>query len=433
MHRPNPRRIVPVFVLLLVLAGGYYLYSTGQLPAFTADAAANGVSGYIEGDEVRIAAEVGGRIELLSAKEGDPVTAGQELVRIDHTLLDAQLVQAQSAVEVARAQLAQIRAGARPEDVKQAETALAQAIAVREGARRAWENAQAVRDNPQELDVRIAAAQAQVESLKKQLEATARNVEVAQANAKAAAVRRDAFQGPAKTLPDARAATEQWAAAEAAAESARAGLLAAAATLDGAQKNADMLVAMRSQPLTANAQVDAAKAQFDAAAAAVDSAQARLESVKAGATKEQVAVAEAVVKQAESALGVLQAQMAKTTVKSPTTGMVTRRAAQTGEIAVPGGVLLTVASFNPVKLTIYVPETQIGAVKAGDAYDVYVDSFPKRAFAGRVTYVSPQAEFTPRNVQSKSERVNTVFAVRLEIPNAGGELKPGMPADAVHK
>ncbi len=433
MHKPNPRRIAPVILLLIVIAGGYYLYTTGRLPALTTDAAANGVSGYIEGDEVRIAAEVGGRIESIAVKEGDRVTAGQELVRIDRALLDAQLAQAQAAVAVATAQQAQVKAGARAEDVRQAETALAQAIAVREGARRAWENAQAVRDNPQELDVRIAASQTQVESLKKQLEVMARNVEVAEANAKAAAVRRDVFQGPAKTLPDARAATEQWAAAEATAESARAALLAAAATLDGAQKNVDMLIAMRNQPLTANAQVDAAKAQYDSASAAADSAQARLDAVKAGATQEQLAVAAAVVKQSESALSILHVQIAKTVLKSPTAGIVTRRAAQPGEMAAPGATLLTVASLDPVKLTIYVPETQVGAVKVGDGYDVYVDTFPNRAFGGRVTYISQQAEFTPRNVQSRSERVNTVFAVRLEIPNPGGELKPGMPADAVRK
>src|SRR5512143_3205628 len=154
MHRPNPRRIAPVVLLLVVIAGGYYLYSTGRLPQLSTDAAANGVSGYIEGDEVRIAAEVGGRIESIAVKEGDRVTAGMELLRIDHAMLDAQMAQAQAAADVAKAQLAQVRAGARAEDIRQAETALAQAIAVREGARRAWENALAVRDNPQELDVR---------------------------------------------------------------------------------------------------------------------------------------------------------------------------------------------------------------------------------------------------------------------------------------
>ena len=79
----------------------------------------------------------------------------------------------------------------------------------------------------------------------------------------------------------------------------------------------------------------------------------------------------------------------------------------------------------------YVPETQIGAVQLGQAIAVQVDSFPGRTFEGRVTFIASQAEFTPRNVQIKSERVNMVFAVKLEIPNASLDLKPGMPADAI--
>jgi len=202
-------------LLLLVLAGGYYLYSTGRLPLGTADASAlnNTVSGFIEGDEVGVASEVGGRIVLLDVNEGDRVTAGQELVRLDRSLLEAQIAQAQAALDTARAQLAQVQAGARAEDVRQAEAALAQAAVVRDGAKRAWDNAIAVRANPQELDNRIAADAAQVEVLKQQIEAAGHQVDVAQANANAAAVRKDQFQGPAKFIPEARVAIEQWAAA----------------------------------------------------------------------------------------------------------------------------------------------------------------------------------------------------------------------------
>lgn len=434
MHSPNPRRIIPVVVLLVILGGGYYLYSTGQLPIGTVNAAINNsVSGFIEGEEVSVVAEVGGRIELLTVNEGDRVSAGQELVRLDQSLLNAQMAQAQAALEVAKAQLAQVKAGARAEDVKQAESALAQAVVVRDGAKRAWENAQAVRDNPQELDARIAQAQAQVEVLKQQVEVATHQVEVAQSNAKAAAVRKDQFQGPAKALPDARVATEQWAAAEQAAQASQAALDAAQASLDGAQKSLNVLLDMRRNPLTANAQVDVAKLQYDSATAAVDIAQARLDAVKAGATKEQVAVAEAMVRQAEAALNVLQVQLSKTTLKSPASGIVTRRALHAGEVAAPGAALLTIASLDPVKLTIYVPETQIGGIKIGDEVAVQVDAFPNKTYKGKVTYIASQAEFTPRNVQTKSERVNMVFAVRVQIPNGDLELKPGMPADAVLK
>jgi len=81
-------------------------------------------------------------------------------------------------------------------------------------------------------------------------------------------------------------------------------------------------------------------------------------------------------------------------------------------------------------LTIYVPETQIGKIKIGDVIPIQVDAFPGKVFQGKVIYIASQAEFTPRNVQSKAERVNLVFAVKLQIPNPQMELKPGMPADA---
>ncbi|MEP7199239.1 MAG: efflux RND transporter periplasmic adaptor subunit [Chloroflexota bacterium] len=435
MHRPNPRRIIPIVILLLAIAGGYYLYSTGRLPIGAASAAliANTASGFIEGDEVNVASEIGGRIVTLNASEGDRVTAGQTLVTLDRALLDAQIAQGQATLDMAKAQLAQVKAGARAEDVRQAETALAQTVVVRDGAQRAWENAQAVRDNPQEMDARIAAAQTQVDTLTQQLEAAKHQLEVAQSNAKAAAVRKDQFSGPAKTSPDARVATEQWAAAEQAALTAQATLQAAQAALDGAQKSLHVLNDIRNRPLAANAQVDAAKLQYDSAAAAVDIAQARLDAVKAGATQEQIAVAEAAVKQAEAALNVLQVQATKTVVKSPATGVVARRALHMGEVVGPGTAVLTIVSLDPVKLTIYVPETQIGQIKIGDEIAVQVDSFPNKTFKGKVTFISPQAEFTPRNVQTKSERVNMVFAVKVQIPNEALELKPGMPADAVLK
>ena len=90
-------------------------------------------------------------------------------------------------------------------------------------------------------------------------------------------------------------------------------------------------------------------------------------------------------------------------------------------------------NLESLKLTIYVPETRIGQIKIGDEFDVKVDSYPSKVFKGKVIFIATQAEFTPRNVQTQAERVNTVFAVRLQIPNPDQELKPGMPADATLK
>jgi multidrug efflux pump subunit AcrA (membrane-fusion protein) len=84
-----------------------------------------------------------------------------------------------------------------------------------------------------------------------------------------------------------------------------------------------------------------------------------------------------------------------------------------------------------VTLTVYVPEPDIGKLSLGQEVDVFVDSFPGEAFTGHITYISDNAEFTPKNVQTREERVNTVFAVKIQLDNPDHRLKPGMPADAI--
>lgn len=415
----HPPKFAPVIVLLVLLAGGYYLWSTGQLPGMNALASSqNTASGFIEGKEVSIASEFAGRIEAIAVDEGQTVSAGQELVRLDRSVLNAQIAQAQAVVNTANAQLAQVKAGARPEDIQQAQAALEQAKATRDGLKHAWEDAKAIRDNPQELDARLGAAKTQVETSKHQLD-------IAQANAISAATQKDVV-GEDNQNPKAKAIVQQWVAAEAAYQ-------VALAAFNGSLSNLQIIQDIRNNPLTLSAQVDAAKAQLDAAEAAIVVAQTRLDSVKAGATKEQIAVAESAVKQTEAALAVLQAQGNKMTLKSPLNGIVTRRAVNVGEIATPGALLLSITDLNTVKLTIYVPETQIGNIKFDDEMNVQVDSFPSEVFKGKVVFIASQAEFTPRNVQTKAERVNTVFAVKLQIPNPEMKLKPGMPADATLK
>ena len=88
------------------------------------------------------------------------------------------------------------------------------------------------------------------------------------------------------------------------------------------------------------------------------------------------------------------------------------------------------ADLDTVTLTVYVPEDQLGLVKIGQEVRVMVDSYPERTFHGEVVYIAAKAEFTPKNVQTKEERVTTVFAVDVKIPNPDHALKPGMPADA---
>jgi multidrug resistance efflux pump len=116
-------------------------------------------------------------------------------------------------------------------------------------------------------------------------------------------------------------------------------------------------------------------------------------------------------------------------IVSPIDGVVLEVIFQPGETANPGANLVVVSNLEALTLTVYVPEDRYGVIMLGQEYAVTVDSFPGQSFNGRVAYISDQAEFTPRNVQTTDSRKTTVFAIKLDLDPTGGMLKPGMPAD----
>jgi multidrug efflux pump subunit AcrA (membrane-fusion protein) len=118
-------------------------------------------------------------------------------------------------------------------------------------------------------------------------------------------------------------------------------------------------------------------------------------------------------------------------ITSPIDGVVLERLVEPDEFAAPGSTVMVVASLNTLTLTIYVPEDLYGQISLGQSIPVTVDSFPGETFSGKVIFIADQAEFTPRNVQTKDSRETTVYAVKLALALSGGKLKPGMPADAI--
>jgi HlyD family secretion protein len=365
-----------IVLAVLVLGGGYYLYSTGNLPIAAAANDQMVVSGFIESDQINIMSEISGRIQAITVNEGDRVTAGQALVRLDPALLNAQIAQAQAAVDAAQAQLGQLTSEPRPSDVAAAQAALVAA---------------------QQNDAKVRAGPTvdQLASLKAQVD----NAQAAVEQAQAAYDRVGGASNPFIAMTPQSLALQQ----------ATSNYKAALAAFNDA----------RSHPTSA--ELAAAQAQVQQAQAALD---------RLTPTVEAIAVAQTQVKQAQDALAVLRVQAANLTITSPTDGIVAQRVAHVGELATPGGALLTITQLDPVQLTIYVPETRLGQIKLGDQIGVQVDSFPNKVFTGKVIFIAPQAEFTPRNVQTKDERVNTVFAVKLQLANPDSALKPGMPADA---
>jgi multidrug resistance efflux pump len=148
-----------------------------------------------------------------------------------------------------------------------------------------------------------------------------------------------------------------------------------------------------------------------------------------GATDEQIATMAAQVEIARAALGELEVQLDKLTLKAPISGLVLERAVHVGELAIPAAPLMNLGDLDDLILTVYIPEDRLGEVSLGLPVSVTVDAYPGRAFSGTVRHIADEAEFTPKNVQTREERVNLVFAVKVNLPNPDHALKPGMPAD----
>jgi HlyD family secretion protein len=180
-------------------------------------------------------------------------------------------------------------------------------------------------------------------------------------------------------------------------------------------------------------QFDDAKARFLITEAQYNSARQNFEKIKRISRPEELNAAQARVLQAETQAQLLQMQITDATITAPVEGMITHRPVEIGELIGAGAIVATIARVQKLELMIYVSETELANVRVGGSAEVMIDAFPERKFLGTVIYISPSAEFTPKNVQTKEDRTKLVFGVKLEVENPGGELKAGMPADALIK
>jgi HlyD family secretion protein len=415
------KRIISTIILLAALSGGYWWVTRPSAAALEPTTLAG--SGTIEAETVAITAELGGRILALKAAEGDEVTAGQVLVELDQADLLAQQGQLETALATAKANLELVSAPARPEEVAAAQAQLTQAEVARKGARLTWQRAGALVNDPHELEAQLTQARASVTKAEQDLEMARVDLKQKEVQAEAAGRDQTTVLGGNEGLVQSEAAQYRL-------QAAQTGVKMAEVALAGAKKQVEHLVRLRERPLPLIAQANAAGAAFQQAEAAVLAGQANLAAVKADPTPEDVAVAQAQVLEAEAALAKVKVQLAKQTLTAPRAGLISRKLVEPGELAAPGAMLLELSDLETTKLTVYLPETELGRVKIGQQARVYVDAYPDEAFAGRVSFIAHEAEFTPRNVQTQAERVNLVFAVKIKLDNADHRLKPGMPADA---
>ncbi len=414
------KKIGIAILILLAVASGVYV-AIGQ-PARATGLAFDTLpivgSGTIEGESTIIAAEVGGRVTAVNADEGDAVAAGNVLVELDKSLLESQLGELHAAISTAKANLAAVKDSPQPEAVSVAQAQLAQAQVQRDSAYQVWQAMLPLLDDPQDLDVPIKEMQSQIKQAESQVEQAQASLKTAQIQEEAAS--RDQSSHAALVAYDIsqkqRAATEI-------------GVQMAEAQVKLLKVQLAHLWEQYTNPVQLQVRVNQAEAGYHIAEAAVALAQAKLNAAQAGPTAEEIAVADAKVRLAESSLALVDAQLAQLTLTTPRDGTITVRTIEPGELAVPGATLLKLTDLDKVTLRVFIPETQIGRVKLGQTAHVTIDS-ADQIFDGTVTYIANEAEFTPKNVQTKEERVNLVFAVEITLANSEHLLKAGMPADA---
>jgi HlyD family secretion protein len=304
--------------------------------------AAPRASGYVEATEVRVSPEVGGRIVELKVEEGDRLEVGALIARLSTTDAELNIRRAEAERDQAIAQLRLLEAGARPEEIRQAQAQLDSA----------------------EADVRAAAAE----------------------------------------LQSAEADLQRFEA-----------LLAATA---GSRKQRDDAVTRRD---VAIARVAAARDRARAAAEA-------LAKVKSGARKEEIASARARVAVVEAQIASLRKGVSDAVLTSPVAGIVTSKLVDAGEVIAPRTAVVVVTDLDHAWANVYVDEPVVPRLRLGQKVFLVTDAGQR--LEGTITFISPKAEFTPRNVQTAEERSRLVYRIKVSADNKDGVLKSGMPIEA---
>jgi len=236
----------------------------------------------------------------------------------------------------------------------------------------------------------------------------------------------------------------QIAQAQDALNQAESGLATARANMEQAARDAHRDAELRAQGLIAAQQAETTALRAEVSREALKEAEANLARAQKGLAIARLGLQQLEaqrrdrdslarqVRQAQAALAEQESYVVDFTIRSPLTGTVLTRNIELGEHVTVGDTLYTIVDLDRLYLKVYVPEPDIGKVALGQDARVYVDTYPSRPFPARVSKIYQQAEFTPKNVETKEERVKLVFPVELSlVENRGGLLKPGMPADGV--
>ncbi len=212
-------------------------------------------------------------------------------------------------------------------------------------------------------------------------------------------------------------------------QQADAGLKQAEAELSKAKKDFERAESLSRQEVISAQQMDSAKRAYDVAISQHKKATEALSLVKEGPRKEAIKAAEQRVRQAEAVVRISEERQKDTIIYAPASGVILRKNIEAGEMVSAGMPVYTIGDLENPWIRVYVKEDKLGLVRLGQKAEIKTDSYKDKTYEGVVTYISSEAEFTPKNVQTQEERVKLVFGMKVSVKNINDELKPGMPAD----
>lgn len=350
------------------------------------------VSGNIEATTVDVSFKIAGKVEKLLIEEGDLVKEGQIIAVLEHKDLLAQKARAQATLEAAQSRIPALQKNIEFQD-KSSNQEISQAEAAVKAAEFRLQQL-VTGSRPQEIQ----AAKAEVDQTQADVEKRKADMERAQ-----------------KLNESQFISAQDWDAARTAYEMALASYHKAkeqyALVVEGPRKE----------------EIETARAQLNQAQASLKLAKTR--KIQVDVLRRELETAQVQVKEAASALEVIQTQIGYCTLYAPVSGIILVKNTEAGEFMVPGGAVVTLGDLEKPWLKAFINENDLGKVKLGQKVSVTTDSYPGKVYAGKITFISSEAEFTPKNVQTTKERVKLVYRIKVSLSNPQYELKPGMPAD----
>ena len=362
-------------ILVVVTLAGLLIYSQRREDM-------RRVSGFVEADEIRVGSRVGGRVAEIFVQEGQSVAAGEILIRLEPFDLQERMKEADAMLAARRADLRKMEAGLLPQEIAQKKARVDRLAAM----------ANKLKSGP--LPEEIAAAQSRLDLAQAQLD-RAKKVHdrtMTLVNRDSGAVSRDEIDLVVESLKVAESSE---------------------------QVRREELILLKKG--TRAEDIAAIEAEQQEAMQAHSLAQA-------GFRQEDIAQSQAVVDSAEAALNAIKTQLTELEIKAGVPGIVDAIQLRPGDLVAPNSPVLTLIDIRRLWIRAYVPENQLN-LKIGETFDVTVDSFPNKKFEAELSFISTNAEFTPRNVQTVDERAKQVVRIRLYLKEGLDQLHPGMAAD----